>query len=338
MRDFRARRAGVRTMDELRTLARETLTKLDALGSGADAGPALFHAGEMCLVLDDVAAALPRLRQAVEKGLAAERLTTARYLLGELSLQEHDYEASRRWFGEFAKEHASDPRAAEARLMIETSRAIEGKPDAAIEGIRKILGEMSLGHPEHVAASLAAAVQHFAERTADAKASLEFARKCPDLTIAEGAKRRLATLEWIGRQPPLAAKDAAGGEVDLAKLKGRVVLLYFYSITSPSAPMEASAVRRILKACEGRPVSAIGVCLDPAKEDFDLFRTDQAISWPLVHDAGGTDGPLAKSFGVTGTPHVLLLDRKGAVRFFNPMLTSSGMDMRVLAERLAAEK
>ncbi len=337
MRDFKGRQERVRSAEEMRALAGETLARLDRLAAGKEAGRALFHAAEMCLLGDDVPAAAKRFTGALEKTLGPDQQATARYLLGELALHEGDWEGSRRHFESFLKSHVGDPRSLGARIQIESTHAIEGRTDAAMQGVRDATQGAAGG--EAIAALNIASFQLFAGRTADGKKSLDAVVKTSsDLRIVESTKRQLELLEWTGRQATFTAKDHAGREIDSTTLRGRVTILYFYSITSPAASMEVSTMRRLSKALEGKALTVIGVCLDRAKEDFELLRIDQKIEWPVVHDANGTDGPLAQHFGVKGLPHVLILDGKGVARFVNPMLTAAGTEMRVLVDRLLAEK
>jgi peroxiredoxin len=341
LRDFYERQRLARNPDETRKLAREAKNKFDAMvKAGTSAARASFHAGEMCLFLEDTAEALARFKAAVAgaKDLPKELLAGARFIAGELCLQESDPASARTYLGEFIANHADDERLYGAKILAEMSHAIEGKPDAAIDGLKKLRGEHQGKPSEWPLVAAMAAVSHFAERQGEARAFFEeIVRGCPEPQVTRSAKTALENHLAVGRELAFSAKDANGQELDATKLRGRVVVIYFYSIFEQRAPLEATTIRRAIRGLD-QDVTAIGVCLDRRAEDFDRFRRDMNVTWHAVHEKDGYDGKLAQACGARGMPHLLILDRKGKVRFFNPFLTMAGTEIRLLLEKLVAEK
>ena len=52
--------------------------------------------------------------------------------------------------------------------------------------------------------------------------------------------------------------------------------------------------------------------------DTDLRRTDRTIkekgmTWPVLADGKGFDGPIPKAYRIQGTPEVFILDRDGRI-------------------------
>lgn len=341
VRDFYEKQRVARNPDETRTYARETKDKLDAMvKAGTSVARASFHAGEMCLFLEETADALARFKAAVAGGkdLPKELLAGARFIAGELCLQENDPASARTYFGEFIANHAEDERIFGARILTQMAHAIEGKPDAAIDGLKKTREDHKGKPSEWQIVAAMAAVAHFAERQGEARAFFEeIVRGCPEPQMTRGAKTALENHLAVGRELAFSAKDSNGQELEATKLRGRVVVVYFYSIFEPRAPLEATTIRKAIRGLD-KDVTTIGVCLDRRVEDFDRFRRDMNVTWHAVHEKEGYDGKLAQACGARGMPHLLILDRKGKVRFFNPFLTMAGTEIRLLLEKLVAEK
>lgn len=341
IKEFYEKQPRARTPDETRRLARDVKEKLDGfVKSGKEVARASFHAGEMCLFLEETSDALARFKAAIAgaKDLSKDLQATARFVAGELCLQENDPAGARAHFGEFVASHADDPRLFGARVMTELSHAMEGKPETAVEGLRKLREEHKGKPSEWQIVAAIAGVWHFAERPAEGRAALEeILQSCPQPDMSRAAKATLENQLSVGKNLTFKGRDSGGVELDLERLRGRVVIVYFYSIFEQRAPLEAAAIRKTIRGLD-KDVVAIGVCLDRRAEDFDRFRKDLNVTWFAIHEKDGYDGKIAQACGVRGFPHLLILDRKGKVRFFNPFLTMAATETRLLVEKLVAEK
>lgn len=129
---------------------------------------------------------------------------------------------------------------------------------------------------------------------------------------------------------PVAANgDKAGATLHLAELKGRPVLLDFWSRSCPPCRAVAPTVDRIAKRYEKDGLVVMGVNVDePAAIVRDYARKEQ-LGYPMVVDE---DGSASRKFGVSRLPSLVIIDRAGNVRsFFVGM-----MDEAALSEAVAA--
>jgi hypothetical protein len=76
-------------------------------------------------------------------------------------------------------------------------------------------------------------------------------------------------------------------------------------------PHERSLVKRLA----GKPFALIGVNSDDSVEKLSAALERENITWPSFFDGGGTGGPIALAWGVTGWPTIYVLDEKGVIRF-----------------------
>jgi hypothetical protein len=66
----------------------------------------------------------------------------------------------------------------------------------------------------------------------------------------------------------------------------------------------------------------------------DKFIKDEGMTWPVLADGKGFDGPIAKAYHCQGTPDVWVLDREG--RIFSKLGSAKQIEAS-LREALAAK-
>ncbi len=98
--------------------------------------------------------------------------------------------------------------------------------------------------------------------------------------------------------PPLVATAANGANVDLAALKGKHVVVYFYpKDDTPGCTKEACAFRDAWSKLEKGNIQVIGVSVDD-NESHKKFAAKHNLPFPLVADP---DKKICKAFGVPVT-------------------------------------
>ena len=75
-------------------------------------------------------------------------------------------------------------------------------------------------------------------------------------------------------------------------------------------PHERSLVKRLA----GQPFALVGVNSDRDRETLKEVMAEKSITWRSFFDGGGTGGPIATRWGVTGWPTIYILDHEGVIR------------------------
>ncbi len=129
-------------------------------------------------------------------------------------------------------------------------------------------------------------------------------------TKAQGALRRL---DSVGRVLALSGTTLQGRRLDLAQLRGRVVLVHYWASWCEPCVQDMKVIAQLYAKYGPRGFQPLGVCLDRSQSDALAVLRRQGIAWPQLHEPGGLDGPLANHLGVLTLPTMLLLDRQGKV-------------------------
>jgi len=114
--------------------------------------------------------------------------------------------------------------------------------------------------------------------------------------------------------PGFSLKDQDGAEVDLAKLRGKIVVLEW---TNPDCPFaqrhaEAKTMSTLADRYRGKGVVWLGVdstsYLDAARDR--TWRSEHKLPYPVLDDHKGTVGT---AYGAKTTPHMFVIDGTGTV-------------------------
>ena len=121
-------------------------------------------------------------------------------------------------------------------------------------------------------------------------------------------------IEREGR--PLALKFTGfdGRAVDLAALKGKVVLIDFWATWCGPCVQELPNVKATYARLHGKGFEILGISLDSSREQLNAFLQKEQMPWPQFFDGKGWENEISRGFEVTGIPTMWLVDKKGIVR------------------------
>ena len=106
-----------------------------------------------------------------------------------------------------------------------------------------------------------------------------------------------------------------GKETDLAKMKGKVVLIDFWATWCGPCIAELPNVLKAYEEYNDKGFEIIGISLDNVKDEDKLrtFVKDKKMTWPHAFDGQGWRNSLAKKFGISSIPATFLIGKDGKV-------------------------
>src|SRR5262245_52341983 len=136
-------------------------------------------------------------------------------------------------------------------------------------------------------------------------------KRLPDLGAQRAGMLDLAYTTHP-RAPVWSARAIDGTRVDLAALRGRIVVLNFFDQECPHCRKDLPLIVPVLKEFRARGVVAVGVSSRDQGGGMRRFMADNGIDYPVVIDP--TRAVFAR-YESTRTPDTVIIDRDGFIRF-----------------------
>lgn len=141
------------------------------------------------------------------------------------------------------------------------------------------------------------------------------------LTAEEPLKLRIADdlkrLDLLGKPFDLRLTTTRGTSLDLASLRGNVVVLIFWSADSPHSLLWLRNFRAAWEKLSRENLRVVTISLDTDGKLLAEKLAELPASWPTHFDGKGWEGSLARSLGINALPTVWILDKKGVLQTLN---------------------
>jgi thiol-disulfide isomerase/thioredoxin len=132
----------------------------------------------------------------------------------------------------------------------------------------------------------------------------------PAAKRARGAVRRLG---MVGNPLTFSGDALGGGQVDLARYKGRVVLVIFWATWCEPCTRDLPQIQALHQQYQRNGFEVVGVNLDMPGAPIREYLQNYKVTWPQVHEDGGLESRPATDFGIISLPTMLLVDKTGKV-------------------------
>lgn len=73
--------------------------------------------------------------------------------------------------------------------------------------------------------------------------------------------------------------------------------------------------RSLVEKYADKPFEIVGINSDRDRDKLKERMAEEEITWPSFFDGGGTGGPIASAWNVSGWPTIYILDAEGRIRF-----------------------
>ena len=114
--------------------------------------------------------------------------------------------------------------------------------------------------------------------------------------------------------PDMSLPDTQGNMVNLADLKGRVIMLNFFATWCPPCREEIPDFIELQNELGPEGLTIVGISMDTVPpEEVEAFRVSQKINYQVLYAGEQGDELVAKMGGFRGIPTTFLVDREGKI-------------------------
>ena len=153
-------------------------------------------------------------------------------------------------------------------------------------------------------------------------------------TIA-GTVEALGDLKLGAPAPPFSVSDLDGTTVALESMRGeKIVLVEFWATWCPPCRMVLATLRRMEPTLRDDNVEVLSVNQGEAAEQVRRFVASEGIPFHVVLDP---DGAVSASYHVTSLPTMVLVDRRGTVRWIHVGHMPETDELREVLHQVAKE-
>ena len=147
-----------------------------------------------------------------------------------------------------------------------------------------------------------------ASRTASKSLMTKLVTVLAVLLIASSA----AALDPGARAPEIGVNDMSGHRIDLAGMRGHVVIVDFWATWCAPCAAEMPVLEGLYASLHGQGLDVVGISQDETAGAIAPFIQRLHVSFPIAHDSGHA---VAGRYNPTNMPTTFIVDRHGIVRY-----------------------
>jgi len=138
------------------------------------------------------------------------------------------------------------------------------------------------------------------------------ASEIPELAV--DARTSLQIMKKMLNKPlSLKFTAADGSHVDLANLRGKVVLVDFWATWNAPSMNQLPAIVATYKKYHDKGFEIVGISLDDDKETMLKTTKEKEMTWPQFFDGKGYENKISSSYGINSIPTMWLVNKKGVL-------------------------
>jgi hypothetical protein len=148
--------------------------------------------------------------------------------------------------------------------------------------------------------------------------------------LADKAAGALRRLELEGKVLDLAGSTLAGESFNIAKLRGKVVMVYFWASYNQQSVGDFARLKLLLSNYGTKGLDLVCINLDTNPPEANSAQDRGSLPGVQLYSPNGLDSLLATQFGIMVLPNMFLVDRDGKVTSRNAQIATVEDDIKRL--------
>jgi peroxiredoxin len=132
----------------------------------------------------------------------------------------------------------------------------------------------------------------------------------PRSATAQFLEAGVQKLEVPARAPNFSLKALGGGKMSLKRLRGKVVILTFFSPLCSVCQKQSSSFNKLAEEIKSRDAVFLLVAVRAKQKELQKYKNKFHVSLPILIDG---DGSVAKVYSVLGHHETFFIDREGKI-------------------------
>ena len=165
----------------------------------------------------------------------------------------------------------------------------------------------------------------------------QFLKENPDTKFTQEVRGRIKELQIIAalKTKPLELKFTAldGRNVDLEKLRGKVVLIDFWATWCGPCRGEIPEVMQTYQKLHDQGFEIVGISLDKKQDKLESFLKEKGMPWPQYFDGKDWKNSISSKFGINSIPTMWLVNKQGLLISSNARGDLENQVTKLLAEQ-----
>lgn len=145
-------------------------------------------------------------------------------------------------------------------------------------------------------------------------------------------RTQLKRVDAVGKPFIFMAPSIEAKELNLEKMRGKVVLFDFWASWCGPCMAEVPNMKEVYKKYNSQGFEIIGINLDETMEALKDTIKKNDMTWPQHFDAANPEGGWAGKYGISAIPAMWLVDKKGILRDLNAREDLAGKVEKLMAE------
>jgi thiol-disulfide isomerase/thioredoxin len=142
------------------------------------------------------------------------------------------------------------------------------------------------------------------------------------------ARGALNRIDSVGRVIQLRGKTLDNKADDLAKYRGKYVLIHYWATWCEPCKTDFAQLKELYAKYGKSGFTLVGVNLDTNVADANEYLSKNRLPWSQLWEQGGLDSRLANEMGILTLPTMILVDDKGRVVNRNVHITELENDLK----------